>query len=129
MRNWVSFFDDKENVVGFSGSANESKTALTGNFESMDVYTSSRGSVRAQDKIRYFERLWVDNDPGADVYTISEAAKKSIWIYERNIIEQESSASNKWRHQEEAVEKFLVAKRGVLNVATGTGKTRTAIFP
>ncbi len=42
------------------------------------------------------------------------------------MIEQKSSSSKKWRHQEEATEKFVVAKRGVLNMATGTGKTRTS---
>ena len=35
--------------------------------------------------------------------------------------------ARRWRHQEEAIASFLRAKRGVLEMATGTGKTRTAI--
>ncbi|WNR45127.1 UvrD-helicase domain-containing protein [Paenibacillus roseipurpureus] len=33
----------------------------------------------------------------------------------------------KWRHQIEAVNAFLAAKNGILEMATGTGKTKTAI--
>lgn len=34
---------------------------------------------------------------------------------------------DRWRHQDKAVEKFLREKRGILEMATGTGKTRTAL--
>jgi len=34
---------------------------------------------------------------------------------------------NRWRHQDEAIEHFLRAERGVLDMATGTGKTRTSL--
>ncbi|RZJ90680.1 MAG: DEAD/DEAH box helicase [Chryseobacterium sp.] len=34
---------------------------------------------------------------------------------------------NKWQHQNDAIAIFLNEKRGVLNMATGTGKTRTAL--
>lgn len=33
-----------------------------------------------------------------------------------------------WEHQEDAVRSFLKAKHGILEMATGTGKTRTAIY-
>jgi superfamily II DNA or RNA helicase len=35
--------------------------------------------------------------------------------------------SNKWIHQDNAIAKFLEHERGVLNMATGTGKTRTSL--
>ena len=35
--------------------------------------------------------------------------------------------NRKWRHQDEALAAFISAERGVLNMATGTGKTRTAL--
>lgn len=34
---------------------------------------------------------------------------------------------NKWQHQDEAIAIFLQQERGVLNMATGTGKTRTSL--
>lgn len=42
-------------------------------------------------------------------------------------IKSEAEDVNKWKHQDEAVAVFLKKKRGVLNMATGTGKTRTAL--
>ena len=37
------------------------------------------------------------------------------------------SSRDLWAHQEEAKAAFLKAKHGILEMATGTGKTRTAI--
>ncbi|GGC43069.1 hypothetical protein GCM10011386_39180 [Parapedobacter defluvii] len=34
---------------------------------------------------------------------------------------------NKWQHQDDAIAAFLKHERGVLNMATGTGKTRTSL--
>jgi superfamily II DNA or RNA helicase len=39
----------------------------------------------------------------------------------------QGESSNKWVHQDNAVAKFLEHERGVLNMATGTGKTRTSL--
>jgi Type III restriction enzyme, res subunit len=33
----------------------------------------------------------------------------------------------RWRHQEEALEVFLAQRAGILEMATGTGKTRTSL--
>ncbi|WP_210407607.1 DEAD/DEAH box helicase family protein, partial [Hydrocoleum sp. CS-953] len=40
-------------------------------------------------------------------------------------IPEKKNGSYQWRHQEEAVEEFLKVGHGVLEMATGTGKTRT----
>ncbi|MCZ4245465.1 DEAD/DEAH box helicase family protein [Pedobacter punctiformis] len=42
-------------------------------------------------------------------------------------IEPEQQTPNKWVHQDNAISKFLEQERGVLNMATGTGKTRTSL--
>ena len=34
---------------------------------------------------------------------------------------------DKWAHQNDAIQRFLEKKQGILEMATGTGKTRTAI--
>jgi len=41
--------------------------------------------------------------------------------------EEAMEAARRWRHQEEAIAALLKAKTGILEMATGTGKTRTAI--
>jgi superfamily II DNA or RNA helicase len=40
---------------------------------------------------------------------------------------QSATIDDRWRHQNEALEEFLRAKRGILEMATRTGKTRTAL--
>lgn len=47
-------------------------------------------------------------------------ARESFKLYQKKRL-------NKWRHQDEAVSKFLELEQGILNMATGTGKTRTAL--
>jgi superfamily II DNA or RNA helicase len=32
-----------------------------------------------------------------------------------------------WKHQDEAISKFMEERRGILNMATGTGKTQTSL--
>ena len=40
---------------------------------------------------------------------------------------EENKKFNLWSHQKEAVEKFLSVKAGILEMATGTGKTKTSL--
>ncbi|MDG6912459.1 MAG: DEAD/DEAH box helicase family protein [Nitrososphaerota archaeon] len=46
---------------------------------------------------------------------------------ERRKAQQTMEEAKRWRHQDEATAEFLASKKGVLEMATGTGKTRTAI--
>lgn len=123
------FFDD-ENFVAFTGSSNESRNALQNNRECVDVYPSWSSSTRAERKKAHFEAVWNRTDKGVDVFRFPEAAKKKILriCRERQMKHFQSDKKNgKWRHQDEAVSTFLKMERGVLNMATGTGKTRTAL--
>jgi superfamily II DNA or RNA helicase len=77
-----------------------------------------------------YAALWERRDKGVEVYSFPEAARLKLlkicneWGPGR---QPNNQKDEKWRHQEEALEKFLVSKRGILNMATGTGKTRTAL--
>lgn len=127
----IGLFIDGEDYVAFTGSSNESRTAFENNRECVDVYTSWDSPGRAARKREHFEALWNGTDKGVEVYSFPEAAQKKLlrvvgeWEAERR--QKQKQRSNKWRHQDEALEKFLAAERGVLNMATGTGKTRTAL--
>lgn len=123
------FFDD-DDYVAFTGSSNESRNAFENNRECIDVYPSWTSPVRAERKRKHFEDLWDRNDNGVDVYSFPEAARrKLIRFYEEHETSRQvrKQGSIKWRHQDEALEIFLAAERGVLNMATGTGKTRAAL--
>jgi superfamily II DNA or RNA helicase/HKD family nuclease len=123
------FFDDKE-FVAFTGSSNESHNAFVNNRECIDVYPSWDSQSRAKRKREHFEALWNRTDQGVEVYSFPEAAKKKLLrvCAEHNAERrQRREESTKWRHQDEALAVFLREERGVLNMATGTGKTRTAL--
>lgn len=125
----IGVFLDGKDYVAFSGSSNESRNAFENNRECVDVFPSWRSPVRAQRKRRHFEEVWEGTDIGVEVFSFPEALKKKlICICEehRPSSRKSNKESRKWRHQDEALDVFLTAERGVLNMATGTGKTRTA---
>ena len=126
----IGIFLNGDDYVAFTGSSNESRSAFESNRECIDVYTSWHSPVRAERKRKHFEELWQGTDKGVDVFRIPDAVKnKLIRVCEeqRNIGGAKERLSRKWRHQDDSVEIFLAAERGVLNMATGTGKTRTAL--
>lgn len=126
----IGLFIDGDNYVAFTGSSNESRNAFENNRECVDVYPSWDSTVRASRKRTHFEALWDRTDKGVEVYSFPEAAQKKLlrvvgeWEAGRR---QKQQQSKKWRHQDEALENFRAAERGVLNMATGTGKTHTAL--
>ena len=127
------FLDAAGEYVSFSGSSNESRSALEVNYECVDVYPAWEEAKRALAKRRHFERLWARKAPGAETMDFPEAVKRELIRKYR----EEAAAGNgratpadshRWRHQVEAVELFLEHRRGVLEMATGAGKTRTALL-
>ena len=100
------------------------------NRECIDVFPSWRSSKRAQRKRSHFEEIWQGTDIGVEVFSFPEAVKKKLL---RICGEHRSGdcklerKSKKWKHQDEALNVFLAAERGIINMATGTGKTRTAL--
>lgn len=76
-----------------------------------------------------FERIWTCQDDNLKIYTIPQAMKDRI--FELRTADRPYSSvkrpEDKWAHQDKAVECFLKNKHGILAMATGTGKTITAI--
>lgn len=148
--------DCEGNVVAFSGSMNESTTAFEHNYESIDVYQSwNEGSdaKRALNKQLAFEAMWNNQQPFMEVLEFPEAAKRKLFQYRKNnpidfhlddgeltgmmtdnkdavrpitphipdwvkIREYQEQAIIKWQEQ---------GYRGIFDMATGTGKTYTAL--
>ncbi len=130
----IGLFFDKEDYVAFTGSSNESRNAFENNRECVDVYPSWSSAARAARKKAHFEELWERKDKGVEVYSFPDAARQQLirvcgeWeAGHRRRKQAEKAKPGKWRHQDDALEEFLAADRGVLNMATGTGKTRTSL--
>jgi superfamily II DNA or RNA helicase len=124
------FYDDSDNILSFCGSMNDSKHGFI-NYESIKVFPSWKGLM---DFIEYdkqrFEKLWNDLDNNVKTYKLPQAIEKEIFQLrtgERPYQVQSDKAKNKWEHQEKAIAAFLQKGNGILEMATGTGKTRTAI--
>jgi len=142
------FYFNNEDVVAFNGSANETYSGYLRNFESIDVFKSWEESdkKRVKNKIEQFDALWNDKLDGLIVRNLSQITLKYIYnLYDASVENEEKDFTDnnsnensktqkkfkntfdKWAHQEEAVKVFLKEKRGLLAMATGTGKTRTAL--
>lgn len=132
--------DGRDDYVAFAGSSNESRTAFESNYECVDVYTSWSETARAIFKRRHFEALWSGHAVGVETLPFPDAARKElIKIVGASSSGAPTLAANSaaggaaktpidpWRHQDEAVSAFLQMRRGILEMATGTGKTRTAL--
>ncbi|MBW4695613.1 MAG: DNA phosphorothioation system restriction enzyme [Lyngbya sp. HA4199-MV5] len=74
------FRDVADNVVVFTGSANESVSGLIDNFECVDVFRSWRSGddERIAEKLDNFQRLWENQTPRLEVLEFPEAARRSL---------------------------------------------------
>ena len=140
------FFDDNNNAVSFSGSSNETVGGLLNNFESIDVYWSwDDTQQRVQQKADNFKRLWNNNTGKLEVIDFLSAVAEDILVHQTvyetgqaeitdkpEIIEQTIPYLPKdivlRKYQSEAIDAwFENGCRGMWEMATGTGKTITAL--
>jgi DNA phosphorothioation system restriction enzyme len=153
------FADLDGHVVAFTGSANESASALIDNFECLDVYCSWDEGVRqrALQKARHFQDLWNDQTKHVEVMAFPEAVARSLLqLCPSQPPNQEprvatghgdykiddSSSLERLRvgmprippiitlrsYQQQAIANWFANKgRGTLKMATGSGKTITAL--
>lgn len=123
--------------AAFTGSANETMSGYRRNYESIDVYRTWVGGEeeRVRVKEEQFDEAWGNHAFGLSVLTpsknvlarIREHAPKSVTKPNPVPAAQPPTNDRRWAHQDEAVTAFLSARAGILEMATGTGKTRTAI--
>jgi len=122
--------------IAFTGSANESDHGHSKNYESLDVFRSwmPNDHERVTVKIRQFDEAWTDQAEGLVTLPLSPETLATVIRlapHEDPLAVAAPSShvveSAKWRHQDEAVKTFLTHERGILEMATGTGKTRTAL--
>lgn len=146
--------DENNNEIAFIGSINETKSGLVNNFENIEVFCSWRGEeVKRIKRINEdFEKLWTNNTLNAEIISFPEAAARKLLEYRPytkptvkrkpqlvaenksnyNVEEETRSLHNldiTLRHyQADALVKFKFANyKGILAMATGAGKTITAL--
>lgn len=130
------FRDTSTDAVAFHGSPNDSERAFR-NYESISVFCSwldSREAARVRGQQERFDLIWNNGDANLRLYDLPEAVKRNLIEFTQrterpysNPTKSLTDNSRRWRHQHEAMAAFLKEKRGILEMATGTGKTRTAL--
>ena len=127
--------DFSDDIVVFYGSANSSANGYQNNYEKIRVVKSWMDSEKesVEDEKKEFSSLWEGVNPFVKVYPYRESAKANLLT----ILERKQSGANsksntpvKLRdYQEEAISAWIKnSYHGFYVMATGTGKTWTAIF-
>lgn len=144
----VGIFTDADgNHVAFTGSANETAGGLVENFESLEVFRSWQDpDGRVPDKIADFEALWSDSTPGLRTFDFSQAGAELLAAFRDpanpppglpphllndlpvpgefrpprgfELRDYQTAAGREWSRR---------GGKGILAMATGSGKTLTAL--
>ncbi len=145
------FRDEEGRLLAFSGSANESNAAWSENFERVDVYASwgdQRESHRTRRLRMQFDQLWKNETPGLTVLDLVDAVREGR-LLARASDRPEPGATvavkalpvsghaealvpaagiELYPHQKRALVAWGAAGgRGIFEMATGSGKTITAL--
>lgn len=144
-------YDSNDNVVAFSGSMNETGTAMTLNYEAIDVYCSWKEDAERVDvKEKAFNKIWNNSDPNIQIIDFPKLNQEILRRYRKgpsdlSIDEKEYfQKTTQYRiknegpflpgdiqlydYQLEAIDKWgQQGYRGIFDMATGTGKTLTGL--
>lgn len=149
--------DAEGNRVAFAGSMNESATAMTLNYETIDVFCSWKGEEdRVVAKENAFASIWNDTEPNIKIIEFPELKQEIIEKYKRSVPDFEIDKKEyspdidtvlhtdlgiyteygpkfpEWfklhDYQDEAITEWQKRDyRGIFDMATGTGKTYTGL--
>lgn len=140
--------DSDGNKVAFTGSMNETYSGLLQNYESIDVFCSWRDEdlERVTIKENAFDNLWDNLDTAMEVIPFPHVAMERLTLYQKentdeilsldldDSIEDDNhffripSSIRLHDYQDEAIDAWLKnLGHGIFDMATGTGKTYTAL--
>ncbi len=141
--------DSFGNKAAFSGSMNESKNGMGGNWEFIEVSSASANNEeRIATLSKKFEDLWNNSDESVMVLEMPQVVQDLIGGYrvgeinldlDKKLLEKYDCIPKsryfkspkeliKRPYQKDAIKNWLEHDgRGIFNMATGTGKTKTAL--
>ncbi len=76
------FRDEKNDMVAYTGTSNETFNTENRNFESVDVFTSWNNKSRVDTKISDFESLWNNQTKYVQVYDFAYANENNLLKYD-----------------------------------------------
>lgn len=122
--------------VAFTGSLNETAAAFIRNIEYIDVFTSWNDPERIRDKVSDFKDLWEGNAVGVETADFPTALTEKLFtIVQDDFIDLDKQLTTTGEpvslrpRQRDAIAAWKNnGGRGLLAMATGTGKTITSLF-
>lgn len=129
----LGILTDKDgNQIVFYGSANSSVNAYQNNYEKIRVVRSWEAGEGDSviDEVFEFDKLWNNKNQFLDVYDFMDSVKNSVLT----VLEERKSSKGKspitlYDYQEQAINAWVEnGYKGFYVMATGTGKTWTAIY-
>lgn len=139
------FYDSDDNCMVFVGSVNESARGWAINTENLSTYKSWQNDIHIPPNVSAFEDFWNDNNDNVKVYDVPdesldfliEHSPKDEVELEETIVRikqlekpayKKKEVKNPYSYQLDAIDCwFTNGKRGILAMATGTGKTFTSL--
>lgn len=130
----LGILTDKDgNKIVFYGSPNSSVNAYQNNYEKA---RTARSWVEGEDdsvndEVLEFDKLWNNKNEYLEVYNFMDSVKKCIVnaIEERKTLKNDTGPITLYDYQKEAIEAWVAnGYKGFYVMATGTGKTWTAIY-
>ena len=141
--------DPEGNKLAFTGSMNETYSGLLQNYESIDVFCSwkNEDAERVAMKEYAFDNLWDNLDAAIEVIPFPQIAidrlnkyriKNNETLFESRDVDARPERASRFfsvpetielhEYQEKAIETWMSKGcRGIFDMATGTGKTYTAL--
>ena len=138
--------DDQGNRISFSGSNNETAAGWSDNIEEFKVFKSWKEGQKGylESDVNTFDRYWWNKTGKAKVYELDDAVEQELLRHKPETereLEEIKDSIKEWREEEDiqsaeprdyqsrAIDNWEdEGYRGIWKMATGTGKTWTAIW-
>lgn len=142
----VGLFNDGKNLISFSGSINESATGWLHSIEEIKVFKEWLPGQQeyVYEDLKEFEKFWNNQAKKSKTYDLPNAVKNELikiapknldelsisYPLQKNSVVQNTIEKVQLRsHQKEAIDAWKNNKfKGILAMATGSGKTITSLF-
>ena len=80
-------YDRHDNAVAFTGSLNETATAFSHNYETIDVFCSwTADAERVRAKATAFKKLWNDDEPKMTILAFPQVARSKLQAYRQESV-------------------------------------------
>ena len=125
----IGVLHNSEDSVSFSGSINETRAAWTGNIEEFKVFCSWKAGQDSycRNDAKKFEKFWNNRSQNTRVFDLPDAAKRHLIAIASKSSKKDTEPQLRSYQMDAVTAWFEHDRRGILEMATGTGKTMVAI--